>query len=844
MAVLSAMYKKKFIACPYCGTITTVSRIGGFWKDTKCPNQNCGKTIQIDSLRRSLVTCLSCGNKVAYNVLDDSPSHCPNCHNPLINPINARKFRYVPCPHCGGEVDVSGFGGRGQARCALCRNQFDIAAVLARIIQQESGKSVLIECAPSVTDILWKHPQNSFPFGSVLVVKEGATAILLQDGRCQLVAGPGRYDLQESPLTLSDKLQQHGDMAYLTDVFFVQNQIVKKYLWGTPFNYKISDAIGTYSISAHGSVQLRVCDPKALAENISYANTDVSAGDAWIEEYVTLQIVQFFGQELQNAVQSKGWEIRSLTNTDVQDMMIPYVNGRLNAFGLEIKPGTFVVEALIPTETEESRKLRTDKEKLRNIFERRVEWKSGTLTVHMKDQKELYATVVLNGQVTPRVDSLETLYDSSLGQNSGALNALIHPLSGKLNGPMTDMLSQILQTMVDDTGVDIRELSRYYSYLKKTMTDCLNDSYQRFGISFGDMTIIQAAFVPSPRFKGMTQVEDEKARLTQEEEIRRYTQNIRLVEKQETGRFEVEMLRAEVEKAQEKDPLLETRAKMEENQQRRDEEKQVRKMESDTRLSLKDLDDKLSILEKQMEIDLAREENKVRMRDILHKIDESDLTWRQKLEEYERLSAAAKRVEEARADYEAGHIGLKLTAEEKELLHRFSELDDLRVEKAKQADFERDLQMKKAEWEAEAARLQSEYELGKYKAILDYMSKDSLLKMHLEQAKARAEREYAERLRAQKERDDSTFFSRSESLISQMKAFRDTLSGNSADMKDAIDRVIPKTSFDALLHSLESMVASVSSASRSAGKYDAAAPGDRNYTGNTFGRVSPDNKKP
>ena len=88
------------------------------------------------------------------------------------------------------------------------------------------------------------------------------------------------------------------------------------------------------------------------------------------------------------------------------------------------------------------------------------------------------------------------------------------------------------------------------------------------------------------------------------------------------------------------------------------------------------IDCKVNIdISKQQEQELAREEHKVNMRDMLHRIDQSDLNWREKLDEYDRIrqnllfrDSLEHKEQAAQAEYQSKHTMLQYTAEETALM--------------------------------------------------------------------------------------------------------------------------------------------------------------------------------
>ena len=815
MALADALSKKMYVACPNCGTFNIATRILGRWSLPPCAS--CGSKIDIKDITHSTVTCEKCGNVVLFNGLSSAAQICPSCHSQLNSPVNRPSFRLIPCPRCGTEVNVN--GQQGTARCPVCQNVFDIASEVEKRKQQESGRPVLIQYGANTRDILWKHPQNSFPKGSRLIVKEGSAAILLENGSLHMVAGPGSYLLEDQELSLSQKLMNpDGSWNYLTDIIFVQKKIAAQFKWGTAYPSEIRDAFGTYTVTANGSLQLKVTDPLTLAEHLNFSSLAVPGAGAQVAsgligDLVVQQIGLCFGAPLQELCDRNHWTLQNLVKTDLQRSIPQLMNNQLYTFGLELEPGTFFIYSLNCTETPKSVKERA----LLDSVQKPILWSAGSLRIHMKDDPAKYADFTLEGSVRPTVRDNALFLNSSLGRNMISSPNSARDFGSELNHLLHDLFTQILQPMVNSMDADIRELGPYYPGLKSTACDFLNLSMKPFGLVFDNLSFEQKNFIPSAALSNSLKNEEMRSFILDEERMRRFTQSIKLVEKQETGEFDLQSLNIEVEIGEQMSPYLDRQAELDSLKLQREERKTSEKLASDTRISVQQYDNDLVILRKQFEKELAAEDHKVNMRDMLHKIDQSDLNWQEKLDEYARirdnldfLNDMDHDVKRAQAQYEAKHTMLNYTAEEMELLQANADRTAQRKEEIKQADFERDMQMRREKWEQGTRLCQLEYELAKYKAKLDYLSKADLSHVSFKAAEAAAEREFAERLRAQKDRDDASFFSRSNQLMNQIRAFKTEMDGFSPAMKETASHVFSGNVINSLLASLQSVVGSVS----------------------------------
>lgn len=256
----------------------------------------------------------------------------------------------------------------------------------------------------------------------------------------------------------------------------------------------------------------------------------------------------------------------------------------------------------------------------------------------------------------------------------------------------------------------------------------------------------------------------------------------------------------------------------------RQEKKKIDEMESQTRITSMQYDNDLVILRKKQAKELTEEEHKVNMRDMLHKIDQSDLNWQEKLDEYARIrrnlgfqDSMEHTVQSAYAQYEAQHTMLKYTAEELELLQTNLDKDAQRDERAKQAQFEREMAALREKWEQNVKMCQMEHDLLKFKIERDHLEKMDYIRGLLERARAQAELEFNERIRAETERKDANFVNRSKELMDQICAFKTELVGYSPEVRAVVEKVIPSDLINSLVSSLQTVFTSVSAAKSAEG---------------------------
>lgn len=122
--------------------------------------------------------------------------------------------------------------------------------------------------------MVWRFPRhgNEIKFGAKLTVREGQTAIFVNEGQVADVLGPGMYELDTQNLPVLSTLQAwpHGfESPFKAEVYFCNTRRFTDLKWGTRNPLMMRDAeFGPIRLRAFGTYTLRITDASRFLREI------------------------------------------------------------------------------------------------------------------------------------------------------------------------------------------------------------------------------------------------------------------------------------------------------------------------------------------------------------------------------------------------------------------------------------------------------------------------------------------------------------------------------------------------------------------------------------------------
>ena len=496
---------------------------------------------------------------------------------------------------------------------------------------------------------------------------------------------------------------------------------------------------------------------------------------------------------------------------------------------------------------------------VRRAVESALSLKTNPIRVHLKDDKSVYVDLSFRGLCRLRLRDEETFFAGSDVQ--GFMEATRFPgeaavteaFARKIEPVFREVLSRITQSVVDQTNADVREISRFTFMLKESVLAGMAPRIDAWGLEMESLDMDGVDTVAaSPNLDKQAALEETRSGLRLDDEIRRLQNDHVLFVMEEDGRVsirgqeisdsvaaktdEIALRRlererqyeiAKLQKGADLDALVDEIAEgkraragaaaLEEYKRKfRIREEELNQKIREERIAQEgEIDAQSRKQRAEFESRLNEAENKRALNDIMRKIAESDLDWRQKLDEYDRLrrcvgaetEADVRRIQ-ADADlkiqrdkdewyYETAGRKIRLDAEEAELLERVrryaedrkereTQANEARMERSAMLDFERRLQERreqtaqqieklKLEYDHELAMRGGEIDLEKLRAELQYHTAAGAQGADVQKAQARADADarIAEAQAAARRMEEQ--LKREESLADRAEEFKKSL---------------------------------------------------------------------
>lgn len=150
--------------------------------------------------------------------------------------------------------------------------------------------------------IVWRFPRhdNEIKNGAQLVVREGQTAVLVDEGQIADVFTPGTHTLDTDNLPILSDLKgwKYGfESPFKVEVYFVGTRLYTDMKWGTQSPITVSDSLfGMVALRAFGSYALQVVDATKLIRQL--VGTDPNFSTDEVSEFLRSTIVSNVGTAL------------------------------------------------------------------------------------------------------------------------------------------------------------------------------------------------------------------------------------------------------------------------------------------------------------------------------------------------------------------------------------------------------------------------------------------------------------------------------------------------------------------------------------------------------------------
>ena len=153
--------------------------------------------------------------------------------------------------------------------------------------------------------IVWRFPRqgNEIKMGAQLVVREGQTAVFVNEGTIADVFTPGTYTLETRNLPILSDLRgwKYGfNSPFKAEVYFVSTRLFTDLKWGTQHPVTLRDAeFGVVRLRAFGAYAIQVVDAAKLLRQL--VGTDPQFRTEEVSDFLRETIVGQVGTALANS---------------------------------------------------------------------------------------------------------------------------------------------------------------------------------------------------------------------------------------------------------------------------------------------------------------------------------------------------------------------------------------------------------------------------------------------------------------------------------------------------------------------------------------------------------------
>jgi len=100
----------------------------------------------------------------------------------------------------------------------------------------------IIRCDVNPDEFLvWRHPDESPPFGSQVIVSQSQQAIVLASGQLITILEPGSHTLETSNIPVIQNFLQDGKNSFPFDIWFINKIASTNFRWGTKTPLQVKD---------------------------------------------------------------------------------------------------------------------------------------------------------------------------------------------------------------------------------------------------------------------------------------------------------------------------------------------------------------------------------------------------------------------------------------------------------------------------------------------------------------------------------------------------------------------------------------------------------------------------
>ena len=203
-------------------------------------------------------------------------------------------------------------------------------------------------------ELVHRFPESGpgdFRIGSVVIVREGQSAVFFRDGKALDTFGPGRHQITTANIPLITGLigKAFNDRTpFPAEVYFVSTREFPQQKWGTPNPVPIMHpgvGLGASLLRAYGTFGMQINNPQQFVSQLVGAQGAYDFAD--IRQRLVGLIIQSM-RDLLGELKKSAFEVQGLTQEIAAGVRAKAADD-FNALGLTLK--VIIVEAITPSES-------------------------------------------------------------------------------------------------------------------------------------------------------------------------------------------------------------------------------------------------------------------------------------------------------------------------------------------------------------------------------------------------------------------------------------------------------------------------------------------------------------
>lgn len=212
--------------------------------------------------------------------------------------------------------------------------------------------------------VVWKHSDETIPFGSQLTIDADEVAVFFKDGKVVAVMPPGRHMLQSVNLPFLSNLVDSftGGNVFKAEVFFVLIREIPNIKFGGKIGAVEDPKSGVPVVTmVHGTFSIKVVDPQKLILGlVGMQASDNEAFLSWFREQ-TLKVIR---DRIAELLVKQKWPLLDVTSgaytEEIEQQVIEGVQPHVESYGIQVvRSGNFVIN-ISDEDRDNLKKLYTD----------------------------------------------------------------------------------------------------------------------------------------------------------------------------------------------------------------------------------------------------------------------------------------------------------------------------------------------------------------------------------------------------------------------------------------------------------------------------------------------------